>query len=923
VFEIPEARDVDVRLLGSFELVADGEMRTIRAELLRTLLAVLAMAVPKPVPTSTLGVALWGLEPPANVKGALHTYVSRLRQVVGNRIVTERDGYRLAVEADAVDALRFLRASASAGQASRDDVSQMLGLWRGKAFDHVRSDWLESRYGSELTERHLVVLERRIDLDVADGRSAELIAELSALVDRYSLRETLWVRLLLALERSGRRAEALERYEVVRLRLAEELGVSPGTELRRTHERLLAADATSTHTRPTSVPRQLPSDFTQFTGREEALRDLDALLPRTAVPGQPVVIAAVHGTAGVGKTALAVHWAHRIHEHFPDGQLFLNLRGYGPGRPVEPPAALDTLLRCLGMSGQEIPEDSAARSLALRSMLADRRVLLILDNARDPEQVRPLLPGSSCMVVVTSRNRMRGLAVRDGAHRIDLSPLAPGEAVTLLTSRLRHRGVPYAEQHLAELAELSGHLPLALAIVAEHAASHLGAGPAALVEQLRHRRSRLDRLDLADPPSSLRAVFSWSYLALEADEARCFRLLGLHAGPDFSSHSAAALLGVPVTQARRSIDRLVDAHLVHQTASDRFVLHDLLRLYASELDLEPELDPALRRGYDWYLHSAAAARAVTGALSRLVDIGEPVAGITPTSFTDETAAHEWLDRERANLIAAVHDAAARRHDRATYRLAQLTHTYLWERGALTDIFELQDLALTAARRSSDESARAVSHNQLGVAYIRRADWDRAEEHLRLACRIFEAEGHDLGHLAALGNLGSLYRLSGRPTESVQMQERSIEIARRTGDSVSEGTLMNKLALALVDLATYDRAITIARRSTKLLRSAGTRWQEASATDTLGQALDGRGEHAAAVDAYHRALDGFRYVGDSWSECIVLTHLGIAQRAAGQQEAARASWRSALQIYDQTGAVDSGELRRSDLVTLLAAPAEAN
>ena len=493
--------------------------------------------------------------------------------------------------------------SGAADGAERGLIDEALGLWRGTPFDGVASRWLADAETPRLVERYLSALERVVDLDIEVGEYDAHVSRLRTEIARHPLRESLWTRLLVVLDRSGRPAEALEQYERVRVRIADELGVDPGPDLRRIHAELLERDAhgpPSTATMPTLAaptsrrPHQLPSDIERFTGRSEALAALDALLPLGDAAARPIVIAAVDGLGGIGKTTLAVHWAHRVRDRFPDGQLFVDLRGFGPGTPVEPAAALDILLRGLGLANEQIPNDVDARSALLRTTLAERRVLVVLDNARDSEQVRPLLPGSSSLVVVTSRSQLRGLAAREGAHRVSLGQFASPESAALLAATFGVRRVPYDTQTLTELADLCGHLPLALVIAAEYAARQPETGLRDLTGKLRDEPNRLDALDVGDDrASNLRGVFSWSYAALDAEAARLFRLLAGQPAADFSAELAGAVAGVDGEPVRRTLDRLVGVHLLQQSRAGRYQFHDLIRAYAAERS-EREDDSGVR-----------------------------------------------------------------------------------------------------------------------------------------------------------------------------------------------------------------------------------------------------------------------------------------------------------------------------------------
>jgi DNA-binding SARP family transcriptional activator/tetratricopeptide (TPR) repeat protein len=910
--------DIEIRLLGPFEVRRDGRPVIVSSERLRALLAVLAMSVREFVSMDTIGSALWGDEPPDSIRRAVQTYVARLRRMFGDELIaTAPGGYLLDVDPECVDAHRFLRLTTPPG--SPEQLTEALKLWRGVPFDGIRSGWLAEAETPRLLERYLNALEQRVDLDIAADRPAgtgagELAAELRELTTRYPLRESLWARLLVVLDRAGRQAEALECYETIRARLAGELGVDPGPELQQIHASLVNPSGM-----PSSVPRQLPSDADLFTGRTTALAALDRLLP-AAQPTRPIVIAAIHGAGGTGKTALAVHWAHRVRDHFPDGQIFVNLRGYGPGEPMTPAAALDVILRSLDVPGDQIPTGVDARTAMLRSKLADRRMLILLDNARDAAQVRPLLPGSASLVVVTSRNQLRGLVVRDGAHRVGLGQLDPAESLALLTEALP---AGHPEELLAELATLCGHLPLALRIAAEYVARYPETGPAELIAQLRSEPARLEALDVTDDPAaSLVAVFSWSYRALEPGTARMFRLLGLHPGPDIGLAGAAALAGTTPRQARALLDRLTEAHLVEQRHPGRWHQHDLLRVYAAGQTTEPERTAALDRLHGWYLHSAANARRGLRRGVPLTGIGEPPADTRPAEFGDPAEARAWFEAERDNLAALIRYAAAQGRHRAAYGITQMLWVHLSHAYLLDDVFELHGLAIDAARAAGDLTALATSHSQLGTTCGRLGDNRRARWYFEQAFAHFEAAGNEPGQASALGNLGAVFQATGRFAEAQQRQERGLAIARRMDDPASLVHLLNNLAMTYVGLRRYDDAVAACQEAIDLQQTHDIGSEVAHQWDTMGLALTGRGDHARAVEAFRRALQGFREVEDRWNEALVLSHLGTTQRAAGTIAEARASWQQAVQILDDIGATDNEELSRPALLALLSSVAAA-
>ena len=616
------AQPLSVEMLGPLSVRNDHGLVAVQGRLPRALLIILALSVGRIVPVETLIDHIWAEDLPKDPRESLHTCVRRLRtQLSRDLIIRDAGGYRLEIDPESIDVHRFHRLlddAEAAGDCSAERVllGEALSLWRGTPFEETPSAWLARHEAPQLIERYLGARERRIDLDLAARQYAGLVAELRGLVAQHPLRESLRVRWMLALDAAGRRAEALSGYEDYRVLLADELGIDPGVELRDLHLRLLGdpeppvAGPAAEPATQVEIPHQLPADLPGFAGRRDLLDRLDGLLERG--PG----VIAIHGPGGVGKSTLAVHWASRIAGCFPDGELFLNLRGYGPGEPMPPDEAAATLLAGLGVRGGQLPVGLEACTALLRTKLSSRRMLIVLDNARDAQQVRPLLPGSGSLVVITSRNQLRGLAAREGAVRLPVECWSRHEAAWFLRDRLRQQG-EHAEgpselpdlAELSELAELCGRLPLALAVIAEWSAWGARTTVADLRTALRDEAGRLDALATADDPlTDVRLALSWSYLALEPDTARLFRFLGLHPGGGISTAAAAALAGLPIDETRRRLDHLVAASLIRAVRRDRYDLHDLLQTYAAERADETEgrdeTMPAIRRLTSYYIHSA-------------------------------------------------------------------------------------------------------------------------------------------------------------------------------------------------------------------------------------------------------------------------------------------------------------------------------
>jgi DNA-binding SARP family transcriptional activator/tetratricopeptide (TPR) repeat protein len=921
-----------VEVLGRFAVRLGDEPVDLPPGLRRVVLATLAMSAGRAVSVDRLTDIAWGDDLPANARRSLQTHLTRLRQVLGpDAIATEPAGYALRTAPDNVDALRFRRLVERAGNepdVERELLIEALRLWRGDAFEDLDSDRLGELEGRRLAEQWLTAIERRIDLDLADRRAGEVIPELRELTARFPLREPLWVRLLVALAQTGRQAEALEQYEQIRARIADELGVDPGTELQRIFANLLDGSVLDPTAEPTraattastpTVPRQLPADIARFVGRAALLDRLDEVLGDGTDP-RAAPIVAVHGTGGVGKTSLVVHWAHRVAERFPDGQLYLNLRGYGPGEPMTVSAALDTLLRGLGVQGEQLPTGSEAAEHLLRSMFADRRMLVILDNAHDADHVRPLLPGTGqSRVVVTSRSQLRGLVAREGAARVGLDQLDPAESVDLLEGVLAERGIAGDESSVAELGQLCGHLPLALAVAAERASRQPDLELGELVAELREERERLDALDLGEESASLRAVFAWSYQALDPDVAAMFRLLGLYPASDLSLPGAAALAGTATSRVRRLLDRLVDGNLLQQRRPGRYELHDLLHTYAAELaenDPADDRSAALGRLLDWYLHSAANAwRVLWANVSPPKTIGPPVEAVSPVAFDSRAQALGWFESERASLIAAVRVAADRGQHATVKNLGDALWYYLSHYRAPDDLLTVLHTTADSARRSDDLPALAKATLRLGTISLHRADHEAARAYYERSRELYELAGDPVGHGRALSNLGTLAMEMGRFQESADYCERAIEWLTTVPREHAQG--LNNLAVAYLFLERHRDAYETARRALDVGRGSSLEVNRATSLDTIGQALLALGHAEEAVEHLRQARRLLSDVGARWEEGAILTNLGRALSSSGDDDAARAAWTEALSVLDELGAPDVREYNRSDLRDLLA------
>ena len=623
------------------------------------------------------------------------------------------------------------------------------------------------------------------------------------------------------------------------------------------------------------VPRDLPADVVGFTGRAEQLAELDELLdPDT--PG--VVIAELSGTAGVGKTALAVHWAHRVADAFPDGQLYVNLRGYDPDKPLGPDEALEAFLRELGVDGSAVPPEVAQRAARYRSLLAGRRVLVLLDNANSVDQIRDLLPGTpSCVVLVTSRDTLPGLVARYGAHRIDLDLLPLADATALLR-RLVGRRVA-AEPAAAEaLAHRCARLPLALRIAAELATSRSAATLADLVAELDEQAGGLDLFAAGDDDyTAVRAVFSWSQRQLDDDVVRAFALLGLHPGVDIDGPAAAALFDVTLPEARRLLNGLARAHLVDARGGARFGMHDLLRAYAAELGAqlpEPQRHAAGVRLFDHYLATA----------SRIVDSSDP---------------HGWIDAERANLIA-VAAATETRSPAHTIGLAATLSGYLDGRAYYTEALTLNELALAAARTTGDRASEAVVLNLFGSAHLRVGHYAQAKELHELALQLHRELGSASGEGLAVYGLGLVAWRWGRYEEANDRIGRAIELFREVGDRAGVGQALYSLGDVDLHLGRYDDALAHELEAVAINREIGARTAEGRALNNAGRVYLRLGRYDEANDHYTQALAVAREVGNHAGVGVALANLGAVAERLGHAEQALAYHHDALSVCTEIG-----------------------
>lgn len=918
-------------ILGPLEVRRGDDQVAIGGPQQRDLLAVLLVHAGRVVSTGRLIDYLWGERPPPRARGLLHSCVADLRRVLreGERqpLRTRSPGYVLELLPGELDADEFERlAGAAERAASAEDATRYLhgalGLWRGAALDGITVDALLPE-AARLTERRWEVIEQRIEADLRTGRTAGLVAELRDRVREQPPRERLWLLLIRALEQAGRRADALAAYRELREALSDQLGVEPGPELQRLHRRILAAAEDADHSgsgtgsgtagpgavgpdlgaASASPPAQLPAAVAAFTGRDDHLIWLDEL----ADDPETMVVAAITGGAGVGKTALAVRWAHRVRDRFPDGQLYVDLRGFAAVPPVRPLAALTGFLLALGVPAEQVPVQPAPATALYRSLLAGRRVLVMLDNAADPEQVRPLLPGSAgCLALVTSRDRLDGLVARDGARRLPLGLLSPDAAAQLLRRLLGDR-VTAEPEATVELARCCAYLPLALRI----AAADVSGGIAELVARLR-ADDRLDALAVdGDPDAAVRAAFDHSYGRLSPPARRLFRLLGAVPALDVTAPAAAALAGVPEADAAGLLRRLTAAHLLEPAGAGRFGCHDLLRSYATERARaqEPpdEREAAAARWFDWYVaRTDAAARALNPDMLRL-----PPPGPAPPALDDHRAALAWLDAERPNLIAAVRYAADHGPAEAGWLLADALRGYLWTRAYQLDWLEVAGAGLAAAVAGGDRRGQAAAHLSLGDAYGRQDRHREALDHYRQALALHRETGWVDGESAALGNLGNVHWWAGELPAAAEHYRQALALAERTGRLAGQAVNVGNLGAVYWDMGELARAADCSRWALELDRRLGSPLGEAVDLTNLGRVELELGRWQAARVHLERSLGRHREIGNHSGEAEALRVLAETHLAAGEPEQAwRLAGQAAELARESGGARDEADARNT-------------
>jgi tetratricopeptide (TPR) repeat protein len=865
----------------------------------------------------------------------LYVYIARIRKLIDQtgigdgapvRVVRRSRGYVLDVEPDRVDVHRFRRLTEQARDLTCPEtrrlvlLRQSLSLWQGTPLAGLPGEWA-SHVRQSWQQEHIDTVTAWAAVELRAGNAAETIGRLTELTHRYPLAESLAAALMRALHAAGRAAEALSCYVQTRQRLVEELGVDPGNELQALHTAILRGElvppAPVTTARapgdpPPAGPAQLPLDVPGFAGRRTELASLHALLPDANERPTTVVVCAMWGTAGVGKTALAVHWAHQVRDRFPDGQLYVNLRGFDPtGTAMTPAEAIRGFLDAFEVPARRIPGSLEAQAALFRTLVTGKRVLLVLDNARDAEQVRPLLPGApGCLVLVTSRNQLASLVAAEGARPLALDLLTPAESHDLLARRLGTGRVAADPDAVNEIITCCARLPLALAVAAARAATDPSLSLAALAGRLSQTHAGLSRLTAGDATTDVRAVFSWSYHTLGGDTARLFRLLGLAPGPDVSTPAAVSLAGIPVGQVQPLLADLTRTHLLTEHAPGRYAFHDLLRAYATELaqsvDPDAERRTALHRLLDHYAELACAAALL------LNPHRDPIVSTRPAGTgagpADPGQALAWFTAEHQVLLAAVQSAVALGLDTHAYQLAWALADFLERQGHWQDWVTSWLTALPAAHRRGDRPREAHGHHSLASAYTRLGRHDEAHTHLRNALRLYQELDDLTGQAHTHNNTALTYEQQGRAAPALEHSKRALQLYRKAGHSEGQARALNNIGWCLSLLGDYPSALDSCRQALELNERIGNRHGQAIAWDSLGYAHHQLGQYTEAIASFRRSAQEFHTLGDRYQAATTLARIGDTQVAAGDHTAARETWLRALTALEELHHPDADVVR---------------
>ncbi|MFC3452620.1 AfsR/SARP family transcriptional regulator [Amycolatopsis speibonae] len=911
-------RTLWVALLGDVVARAGSLAIPLGAPRQRAVLAILATRANQTVSRSELIDGVWGSSPPPSVEGSVHTYIHGLRRalsVAGEDILTRTgSGYQLAIGPDDLDLavvetrLRQARLVAVSGDksAASDLIADCLKLWRGVPLFGIPGPFADTER-VRLTKLRYQLVEERADLMLATGRHQELIADLTEAVEAEPFSERLRAQHMLALYRSGRRADALTEFDTVRRLFIDELGLDPGAELTELHVRMLRSDpdlapAPAPAREPQSgspIPAQLPHEVPDFVGRASELDQLSAWRTATESVGHALVISAIDGVGGIGKTSLAVRFARRIAGDYPDGQLYLDLRGFDPSRPPLTTAdALGQLLWALGSSSRRQEPD--ALSSLYRSLLSGKRVLILLDNAASTEQVRELLPGeSNSLILVTSRNRLAGLVVRDGARRLTLGLLPEADALELLRGTVGHERIDAEPEEAARLARLCGYLPLALRVAAEKISSKPESTLRAHVEKLNEEQSRLDALDVDDDEmSSVRGVFSWSYKSLEPALARTFRYLGLVRGPGICAAAVSALIDEPASEAEKQLQTLSDQHLLG-SSDGQFHFHDLIRVYAGELALSEETpeqrSSALRELMVWYLFSVRAALLCVLPGFPLVPPGVPETRHALPKIDTRESTYAWYEVEAPNILALTQHAAELGEHEIAWQLAWCMYEHYYSTGLLTEWIELLTIGLSSAEQLEDPEPQARILTQISIAYSRIGQNETAVQCLERGLAIIRGTDNQYITLRFLVNLASTLREMKQYNEGIRYAQEAVELALKGDDHYTKAGSLDSLCELYAESGQPEEALKYGEIGLESAKAAGAGLLEANILVNMAHAHRDLGDVTSATREYEAALDLCETLGDRYHEALALLGIAVLHRRTSRYDEAREPAQRALDI----------------------------
>ncbi|WP_433260881.1 BTAD domain-containing putative transcriptional regulator [Actinosynnema sp. CS-041913] len=903
------------RLLGGIEAEVGGVPVELGSAKQRGVLAVLLVEAGQLVPMDRLLTCVWGEPVPVRARNSLYTYLSGLRAALSGagdvQLERRSGGYRLTVEEQRVD-LHVVRELVAGARAVDDEravelFEQALGMWRGAPLADLDTPWADSLRVTLGRERLAAELDH-VDVALRLGRHAELLPGLADRAQRHPLDERVAGQLMLALYRSGRQADALEQYRQVRMRLVDELGADPGVRLQELYRRILDTDADLTAPARAAVavasvvvPRQLPAPPRLFTGRtDESARLTKAVEAADAT----VVISALAGAGGIGKTWLALHWAHHNTDRFPDGQLFVDLHGFSPtGPPTAPEEALRGFLGALGVAPDRIPHDPDAKSALFRSLVADRRMLIVLDNAATADQVVPLLPGTStCTVLVTSRNRLPGLIARHGAQPLPLDVLTDTDAHALLVAALGAERVAADEPAAAELIALCGGFPLALGLITARAAAEPHLPLAEAVAEL--RESGLDALDDDDPTASLPAVLSWSLRHLTEQQRIAFAMLGIAPGPDIDLPAAASLTGLPARDTRAVLRALADASLIDtQHPGGRYAMHDVVRAYAAMVAdtlPEPVRLSALDRVVDFYLHTAHTAAFHLNPHRPPITLDPPAPGTHPHPLPDHPAAMDWLDAHHPHLLATQHTAVHHHRYQTVWHLAWTLTTFHQRRGHRHDALAVWQTALDVADHLPDPTIRILAHRYLGAAHAESGRHDPAISHLNQALALAEQHDDPTQQAHTHDVFARVWELQDDDRRALEHCRLALDLFRTLDNPVWEADLLASAGWFAARLGDYDTAREHCQAALVLQRQHNYTDGEATTLDSLGYIDHHTGNHHQAIEYYRQALALFHTLGYVTVAANALDTLGHSHAALGQRDQTRAVWQEALKLYREQG-----------------------